>query len=410
MRRLLIPVVVLLVAALTGAGAVAAMDRGYTVSVVLPNATNLIEGGSVMRDGYEAGSIENIAVENGKARVDFSLDDEFAPLHEGATVKVEWKAVLGERLLAVTDGSAGHAEIPPGGMLTSKVSEPVEFDKVLAALDPPTRKRLNSLISRLSTTLRGSEGDINEMVRAAGPAVQALGEVMRGVGTDGAAIRQLVTQLNNTMGILAARDDEIERVVNSLADASGTVVEQREALGETLRTLPGTIRQANQTLGKVPGAVDKTVPLLRDLRPVAERLPSTARNLRPVLTDLRPAVGQLRPALDSTAELLRTMPGTLDSANATFPQANTAMRDMVPALNYLRPYTPELTGWLSNWASATANYDANGHYGRIFVQNGLESGNVNPGITGPGVKQRPAPLPGEIVGQPWKDAFGSGMR
>ncbi|MPY78506.1 MAG: MCE family protein [Actinophytocola sp.] len=410
MRRLLIPVVVLLVAALTGAGAVAALDRGYTVSVVLPNASNLIEGGSVMRDGYEAGSIENIAVENGKARVDFSLEEEFAPLHDGAKVTVEWKAVLGERLLTITDGPAGHAVVPPGGMLTSAMAEPVEFDKVLSALDPPTRQRMNSLITRLSGTLRGSEGDINQMVRAAGPAVQALGEVMRGVGTDGQAIRQLVTQLNNTMRILAARDDEIQRVVNGLADASGTVVKQRKALGATLRSLPSTVRQANETLSKVPGAVDKTVPLLRDLRPVAERLPSTARNLRPVLTDLRPAVGQLRPALDSTAELLRTMPGTLDSANATFPQANTAMRDMVPALNYLRPYTPEVTGWLSNWASATGNYDANGHYGRIFIQSGLESGNVNPGITGPGVKQRPAPLPGEIVGQPWKDAFGSGMQ
>lgn len=410
MRRLLIPVVVLLVAGLTSAGALAAMDRGYTVSVVLPNASNLIEGGSVMRDGYEAGSIEDIEVDDGKAKVNFSLDDEFAPLHEGAKVTVEWKAVLGERLLAITDGPTGNAAIPSGGMLTSAMSEPVEFDKVLAALDPPTRKRLNSLITQLSGTLGGSERDINKTVRSAGPAVQALGEVLRGVGTDGESIRQLATQLNNTMRILAARDGEIERVVNGLADASGTVVGQRKALGETLQRLPSTIQQANETLSKVPGAVDKTVPLLRDMRPVAERLPSTARNLRPVLTDLRPAVGQLRPTLDSAAELLRTMPGTLDSANATFPQANTAMRDMVPALNYLRPYTPELTGWLSNWASATANYDANGHYGRIYVQSGLESGNVNPGLTGPGVEKRPAPLPGEIVGQPWKDAFGSGMK
>lgn len=410
MRRMFVPLVVLLVATLTSAGAVAAMDRDYTVSVMLPNASNLIEGGSVMRDGYEAGSIENISVENGKAEVDFSLDDEFAPLHDGAKVTVEWKAVLGERLLTVTDGPSDNAVVPTGGMLTATMAEPVEFDQVLSALDPKTRGRLNSLITRLSQTMDGSERDINRTVRTAGPAVNALGEVLRGVGTDGAAIHQLVTQLNNTMRILAARDDEIERVVNGLADASGTVVRQRQALGATLRGLPATIRQANRTLGKVPAAVDKTVPLLRDMRPVTDRLPSTARHLRPVLTDLRPAVGQLRPTLNSAAVLLRTMPGTLDSVNATLPQASKAMRGMVPVLNYLRPYTPELTGWLSNWASATGNYDANGHYGRIFIQSGLEAGNVNPGLTGPGVTKRPAPLPGEIVGQPWHDAFGSGMQ
>ncbi|MPY99125.1 MAG: MCE family protein [Actinophytocola sp.] len=410
MRRLFIPIAVVLVAVLTGAGAVAAIDRGYTVSVVLPNATNLIEGGSVMRDGYEAGAIESIDVEDGKAKVEFSLDDEFAPLHEGAKVTVDWKAVLGERLLTVTDGPAENASVPSGGLLTSAMAEPVEIDKVLAALDPPTRNKLNSLITRLSRTLDGSERDINQTVRSAGPAVHALGQVLRGVGTDGEAIRQLATQLNQTMRILASRDKEIQQVVNSLADASSTVAEQRQAMGELLRRLPGTVRQANQTLGKVPDTVDKTVPLLEDMRPVAERLPSTARNLRPVLADLRPAMKQLRPTLDSTAELLRATPGLLDTANATLPDATRAMRGMVPALDYLRPYTPELTGWLSNWASATGNYDANGHYGRIFIQNGLESGNVNPGITGPGVEQRPAPLPGEIVGQPWHDAFGSGMR
>lgn len=410
MRRLVIAALVAVVALGAGAAAFGAVAQPYTVSVVLPNATNLIEGGSVMRKGYEAGSIEDIKVENDKARLTLALDDEFGPLHEGAKVEVVWKAVLGERLVTIQDGPKQNAQIPAGGMLTGAQDAPVEFDAVLAALDAPTREKLQSFVKELSATLGSSEQDIKKTLGTAGPALKAMGKVLRGIGTDGAAIRQLVTQLNNTMGILAKRDKTIEQVVNELGDTTAATVDQRQALGTMLAKLPGTVRLADKTLGKVPGVVDDTMPLLADLRPVTGKLKSVSRNLQPVLNDLRPAVAQLRPTLDAASELLRYTPGLMDTGTATFPAADQAFRGLVPALNFLRPYTPEVMGWLSNWASATANYDANGHFARFFIQTGLEAANVNPGVTSPGLKKQPAPLPGDAVQQPWTDAFGSGMR
>ena len=34
-------------------------------------------------------------------------------------------------------------------------------------------------------------------------------------------------------------------------------------------------------------------------------------------------------------------------------------------LNFIRPYTPDLVGWLRDFGQGAANYDANGHYARI---------------------------------------------
>ena len=34
-------------------------------------------------------------------------------------------------------------------------------------------------------------------------------------------------------------------------------------------------------------------------------------------------------------------------------------------LEFLRPYTPDLAGWLRDFGAGAANYDANGHYARI---------------------------------------------
>jgi len=410
MRRLRVLALVGVAALVVGGWALTEADDDYELTVVLPNATNLIEGGSVKREGYEAGSIEEISVAGGRAKVRMSLDDEFGPVHEGAKVTVDWKASLGERLLSITDGPEGHAAIPSGGMITGEMAAPVEFDQVLAALDPPTRARMNSLIRELESTLKGREGDTNATLRAAGPALRAIGSVLRGVGTDSQAIRQLAVQLNGTMSILATRDRDIEKIVNSLTDATSATVGKRRQLGEVLRRLPATLDRADKTLRAVPDTVDKTVPLLDDLAPATKRLPSMARRLRPVLTDLRPAIAELRPTLGALSGLLRHTPGLLDSGRAAAPGLDSAFRGLAPALDFLRPYTPELAGWLSNWASATANYDANGHLGRIFIQTGLEAGNVNPGVTSPGVTRRPDPMPGELAGQPWTDAFGGGIR
>lgn len=408
MRRWMYPLVVAVVAVGACGAAVTGLGGGYTVSVVMPSATNLFEGGTVRQEGYDAGSIDTIEVADGKAKLTLSMDEEFAPLHDGAKARVDWKATLGERVLTVEDGDSRHAEIPSGGMIRGRMSEPVEVDKLLSALDPPTRQRLNGLIHNLEGTLAGREGDVNATLRTAGPTLKAIGSVLRGVGADGAAIRQLVNQLNATMGILGQRDADVAKIVNALGETTDAAVGQREQLGQVLHRLPGTLDQANSTLREVPDVVDKAAPLLDDLAPAARRLPSVARNLRPVLTDLRPAVRQLRPTLDSAAELLRYTPGLLDSGSATTPGITRMLKGLGPALGFLRPYTPELAGWVSNWASATSGYDANGHLGRIFVQTGLEAGNVNPGVTAPGVRKNSTPKPGGLT--QGTDAYGGGMR
>jgi phospholipid/cholesterol/gamma-HCH transport system substrate-binding protein len=392
-----------------GAAVVRSGSDDYRVSMVLPNANNLFEGGSVMRNGYEAGSISSIEVEDGKAKVEVDLDTSYGRLHDGAKAEVVWKAALGERLLQIHDGPAKNAELPDGAMLAGVQAEPVELDKVLAALDAPTRKKLNSLTDRLAATLDGREKQANASLESAGPAVQALGAVLREVGTDGTAIKQLVTQLDNTMTILERRDRSIAQIVDNLGATTAATVTERQALGETLERLPDVLDEAETTLGRVPDTVDATVPLLEDLDPATNRLASVSRDLRPLLQDLRPAVAQLRPTLGSLARLLGWTPDLMDTGSATLPEANKALTSLTPVLDFLRPYTPEVAGWATNWGSSAGNYDANGHYTRFYVQAGLESA-IGVGLKGPGVTQNLTPKPGQPVGQPWEDAYGSEMR
>lgn len=401
----------LVVGAIIGSSVWLAVDFDeYHASVVLPSATGLVSGSQVLVDGFRSGTIEDISTKDNKAVVRFGLDRDFTPLHDGAKAEIVWRAVLGERQVQITDGARSNPAIPDGGMVKGDMPDPVELDKVLNALDPSTRDHLSSLVKGLNATARGNETDLQDTLRTAGPALRSLGQVLDALGTDGPAIKNLVRQLGGMVGTLAERDAKVGRIVEELSHTTSVTATQRTQLLAALRKLPGTLRTADKTLGTVPGVADETTPLLRDLEPATKRLRSVSANLKPVLRDLRPTVAELRPTLSATSSLLRDTPALLDRAHAVLPDANSAFTWLKPALSFLRPYSPELMGWLSSWASASANYDSNGHYFRIMVQGGMSSLDANPGVLPPGFVSDPYPLPGSLASQPWTDAFGGAAR
>jgi len=387
-------------------GGLALTNDPYTIDVVLPAATNLVKGSEVEIDGATAGKVSDLEVRDGKAIVTVSLEDDYAPLKDGTTARVSYKALLGERILELMPGEESAADLESGALVEGTVDR-VELDQVLAALDEPTRERLKSLVDRVATTLDGREPNVRETLRTLGPAAQALGQLLDAIGSDGPAIRNLVTRLATLTSTLAERDTQLGSTISDLSQAVGTISTNRDQLGRALEDLPETLDVAETTLGEVPGTVDQASPLLEALRPGMERLPGVASHLSPVLRDLRPTIAELRPTLASLSDLLGYTPALLDGAQTLLPQANQVLNDLGPAVTYLRPYTPELAGWLSNWGSAAANYDSNGHYLRAFGQEGSTSFVNNPGVMPPGTTRHLERVPGASEGQPWTDANGS---
>lgn len=384
--------------------------NSYTVKVVLPEATNIVEGGTVQLNGFQAGKVSSIEAQGNQAVLQLQINRKYAPLHEGAVVLVAWKALLGERLVDITDGPSRNATIPNHGLIVGKMPQPTELDQILNTLDAPTLAHLRSLVNGLDSTLKGHEGDVNATLRASGPALRALGGVLDAVGTDGPAIRALVTRLNQLSGTVADHQADVRTIVTQLTRLTSLAASRQQQLRDSLSALPPTLETARTTLDKVPPVADQVVPLLHDLDPATARLRSVADNLHPLLRDLRPTLRELRPTLAALSRLLDHTPGLLDSAHGTFPQLTRTLEVLSGPLDFLRPYTPEATGWLSNWNSAFAAFDSNGHYARIFVQAGSTSLMGNPGIVPPGVRLNPYPAPGQNGGTPWTDAFGSGVR
>ena len=61
----------------------------------------------------------------------------------------------------------------------------------------------------------------------------------------------------------------------------------------------------------------------------------------------------------------RKLPGLQKVASPAFKNGTGALKKSQPVLQFIRPYVPELVGWLRDFGQGAANYDANGHYARI---------------------------------------------
>jgi phospholipid/cholesterol/gamma-HCH transport system substrate-binding protein len=405
-------VCVLLVGGLLSGGCAGGGGGGYGVSFVFPEASGLLKGSSVQMSGINVGKVTGLAVENGQALVRVSLNRKYTPLREGTTARIAYRGFVDvERFLEVRPAPKEAAPIPTGGVVKGNV-ERVELDEVVNSLDPDTRAAIRRLLPNLDETLSGQEAAVSDTLKEAAPAVEALSEVLGAVGEDGPALRRLITSARELVQRLNGKREGLRTSLGGLESSLGAVADQQEAVQGTLQKLPPALRQANAALGKVPAAVGAAVPLLTDLRPAVEALPGVADELRPLVGDLRPTVSELEPLVSSLADVLVDTPPLLDRAHATLPPLGSTTTGLLPVVDFLRPYTPELAGLLTNLGAMTASYDEYGHYLRGYVQGNSGFPGSSSEKMSPFLRQEPKRAPGHLEGRrgPLTDAAGSGVR
>jgi len=406
-KRFSVRAVVLALVAVAAIGVVGSRLLGsdpYTMTMLMPAADGTFEGAKVVINGERVGKVSELGVRDGQAAVTVEIDDDHAPLPAGTTARVKWESVLGARIIELTPGPDSNTPLPSGHLYTDNV-EGVEIDDLLALLDEPTRKQLQGLVGNLDGALTGREKDLNATLKEAGPTIKALGAVARAVGEDGPAIKKLVTQLHGVSETVAGRDGELAGSVAQLEQLTAAVATQQSDLSSLLTRLPGTLDTATDTLNNVEGPVTAARDLLRDVAPSTAQLPSIASDLRPVLAAARPAVAGLPETLNQADQLLKETPQLLSGARDLLPTLDDTLEQLNPMIAFLRPYTPEAVGWLTNWTSLFASKNASGHYARALITASASSADdILPG-TPIGQDQDPRPAPGSLAAR-WTDANG----
>lgn len=348
-------------------GKVPFASTGYHVSVDVPRIGNLVYFSDVEIAGVKVGKVMNVTHQGNHAVVEFSVDSNVAPLHQGVVAQVGSKTLVEESYLDVSDGS-GPA-IPSGGMLPAGAGRaPVQLDDVYRALGPTTRAQLSSFLQSTGVATSGQASSIAAAAQGLGMLGGSGEAALTALKNQSQAINQLASNGAQLLAALDERHVELSNLVQDSANVMQVTSGQANDVKAVVEGLDAVLTRApagGRALASVGAALLPVAKNLQaaapDLTLVLDQLPSTTANLRGLLPSLSAVLTQ------AAATLKRIPTLSSDLSNIT-PPAEQLMTNVNPMLAYLSPYGPELGAWFANFAATLGTKDANGYMWRMGVQ------------------------------------------
>jgi len=236
--------------------------------VEMANVASLESNSPVMIDDVVVGSVGKMTVEGWHADVEISVKpDVVVPANAVATVGQT--SLLGSMHLALNPplGEKPSGRLQPGATIPLNQS----------ATYPTTEKTLSSLSAVLNGGGLGQIGDIihNASVAVAGREPQ---------------IRELLTRLDNFIGVLDQQRDDIITTIQQLNRVAGTFAGQREVIDRALKEIPPALEVLTKERPTLTTALtrlgefsDTATQLVND---AGDDLVTNLRNLEPVLKAL----------------------------------------------------------------------------------------------------------------------------
>jgi len=351
-------------------------DGGKQYRLVFQTAGQLVRGNDVQIGGRRVGNVDDITLtDDNLAEVKITVDEPYAPLHEGtkATIRLASLSSVANRYVALEPGPNNAPELPEGATLgVERTTTVVDLDQLFNTLDERTRRGLQNVIQGGAAQYEGKSREVGEAARYFSPAISSTTRLVREMSRDDQMLEAAIVSTARVMSSVAQRRGELSQMVGSLNAMMGAIARENQGLAQTLDAAPGTLKEANSTFRDLRAALDDLDPLVRASKPATVNLARFFREFRPLVDDAVPVFDDLStlvsapgPGNDAT-DLVRMQPRLQQVGSPAFRHSVAAMRKGQPVVDFLRPYTPELVGWLQSSGQATANYDGNGHYARAL--------------------------------------------
>lgn len=377
-----------------------------TVTAVFDQAHGLVSGNDVWAGGAVVGHVDRVRLGgDGLPHVRMRVDAGYRP-RQGATADLRLFSNSGELNRIVVLRAGRGPELPDRATISQERSQqPVELDDVLNSVTPAMRGDVRAVVRQLDGTTDGLEDDFRAALRHSGQALRQSASLLRAADSDGQALRTLITRSAQITHALAADPAALPAATDQLQSLLATTAAHVQDLRAATAALPAGLREPRRALDALTAAtpalsdlIDAATPVSRQLQPASRQLARTLHRAAPVLKDTAALARTSPPALRRLGRVLRAAQPLVSTLTPT-------LRDVLPSLDVLRVYTPELTAFLGAWSSMTSDYDASGNAIRILPTiAGAPNKVISPSTQGPGVLDKPyMRLPGSLVDQPWSD-------
>lgn len=413
MRALLSTIAVVAAAVLAIAVLAGGDGPQHEVHVTVADATSAVVGQSVRAGGVVVGEISSIdPVQKGrKVRLGLKLEDAVWPLPKGSRLQLRWAGTANydDRYIALTLGPRDAPPIADGEDLPSAVFQsPVELDTFLAAFTPQVRRDVRGFVDDAGATLKQARPNLIRSLTAAPPALDQARHVMIDLTADDRALDTLLRKTDSVVDAVHGADPDLEVLLTGAAQTFDAVAANQRGLRRTLDAAPGTFAATRQTLARADGTLEAAADVTARLKPGVTELRRIASPLNHVLGTVVTVGPDARSTLATARRATPDLNPLLTKATAQLPQLESIGKQATTELQCLRPYTPEIAAFFSNWGDFLSDTDGRDKFIRANVIVPLPAAaNALPYNSGtasklfPGMEFGFPRPPGGVAGQPW---------
>ncbi len=384
----------------------------HRVSVVVPNATDVLAGQYVKAAGVNVGTVHAIApVDHGRAvRVTLELDKSVWPLPAGTTMNVRWGGTASyvNRYVNLVRGRGAGTVAADGVLPARDFKVPVEFDSFLDTFTPSVRGDLKQFLGNAGIALASAKPGLIRSIERAPAALTQVDAVLDDLDANGTALSDLISDGSQVVSSVNASNPSVESLLTSAATTFTALDTRTRQIDSTLAATPAMLSQFQTTLHTATPTLLQAKRVVAKLSPGIDQIDEDARPLNGVLVTLKQvtpdavsalaSVHRATPSLDPLLNDLTSLSPTLSSIGS---QANTA-------LNCIRPYTPDIVAFTSDWGDFLASTDGKNHVFRADPQvnlyapsNAQTDDSAQLAKTQSGLSFAFPVPPGEAAGQPW---------
>jgi len=349
---------------------------GTEYTVRMQTANQLVKGNPVKVGGIAVGEVTDIKLsKDNQADIKVTINDDFAPLRSGSSITVRQESLpsVANRYLSLHPGPNNAEEIPDGGVVDAdQTTNVVDLDQLFNALDPKARKGLQGVLRGFGTWYVGQSDNLQETFKYLAPSLGNLSRVMEELARDQKTFESLIVNGAKATGAIAARRDDLAELVTNGTGFARALGEENVALDQTLAALPDVLEEGSVTFRNLRAALvplneltDVSKPQVKGLAPFLQRFAHLFGTMRPTFADLRAMVNQPGPRNDSV-DLMRISPALERISRESSKNSIKALKKGQDEVEFLRPYAPDISAWITHFSQVPAYYDANGHYARVM--------------------------------------------
>src|SRR5215211_7227230 len=256
-------------------GPIPLKPKGYRFQVSFPEATQLAKEADVRISGVPVGKVRTIEpdTKTGLTVAVIEMDSQYAPVKADAKAMLRQKTLLGETYVELTPGSPGAKPVAENGTLgQAQVAPTVELDEILRAFDPKTRKAWQTWMQAQAQGIDGYGKDINDALGNLAPFAEGTATLVDILNRQQGAVTRLISNSGEVFGALTERQGQLRSLIRNSNKVFETTAARDKELQETFVALPTFEDESRVTVRRLAEFSTDTNPLVSQLRPAAHQL------------------------------------------------------------------------------------------------------------------------------------------